>query len=82
MVIARIQIPPEAIIPLAIGLVALLVGGGLGVLLMTKPFIWPVLIVHEGGTWPRDMMDPEHIMFFGPGLLAIIAAVIAAAKKP
>lgn len=28
------------------------------------------------------MTDPEHIMFFGPGLLAIIVALIAGLKKP
>ena len=64
-------------------LVALLIGGGIGVLMMAKPFVWPVLRQwDDSAPYPRGMMDPEHIMFLGPGLLAIIVAVIAAKKKP
>ena len=62
--------------------VAFLVGAGIGVIMMMKPFVWPVIRVTEYGSSARDMMDPEHIMFFGPGLFAIIVALIAALKKP
>ena len=52
-------------------------------MMMSKPFVWPVLRQwDDSAPYPRGMMDPEHIMFLGPGLLAIIVAVIAAKKKP
>ena len=60
--------------------VALLVGGGIGALMISKPFLWPVIRVTEYGSSPRDMMDPEHIMFFGPGVTAIIVALICLLK--
>jgi NADH:ubiquinone oxidoreductase subunit 6 (subunit J) len=63
-------------------IVALLIGVGIGAVMLTKPFVWPVLSMHEGGSWPRGTMDPEHIMFLGPGLVAIIVGLIAGLKKP
>ena len=56
------------------------VGVGLGALMMAKPFIWPVIVVYEyngGGSRQRDLIDPEHLMFLGPGLFAIILGLVA-----
>jgi hypothetical protein len=55
-------------------------GGGLGALMMAKPFVWPVIVVYTyggGGSRTRDLIDPEHLMFLGPGLFAIILGLVA-----
>lgn len=61
--------------------VTVLVGLGIGALMMIKPFVWPVINITETGHWPRDMNDPEHLMFFGPGLFVIIVALVAGLKS-
>ena len=59
------------------------VGFGLGALMMAKPFVWPVIRVYEqGGSRARDLIDPEHIMFLGPGLVVVIATLVCVLKKP
>jgi len=64
-------------------LVTLLIGLGIGVLMIAKPFVWPVMRIWETGqAYPRDTTDPEHLMFWGPGVVVVIVALIAAAKKP
>ena len=57
--------------------VTLIVGLGIGGLMIAKSFIWPVISI--GPTWnhPRDMIDPEHIMFWGPGVVVVIVALVA-----
>jgi len=58
-----------------------LIGGVLGIaigaLMLAKPFVWPVIRDYNNGhTRSRGMMDPEHLMFLGPGLLVLIVALI------
>ena len=66
--------------------IALGVGIGFGALMMAKPFIWPVITTysspHTSWSHPRDMLDPEHLMFLGPGLLAIFVGMYAGLKRP
>jgi hypothetical protein len=60
--------------------VGVAVGGGLGALMIAKPFLWPVIRVYTddgGGRSARDLIDPEHIMFLGPGVFAIILGLAA-----
>ena len=52
--------------------------------MMAKPFVWPVIRVYTDGgvgSRARDLIDPEHIMFLGPGLFAVILG-IAALRRP
>lgn len=64
-------------------LVALLIGLGMAALMFAKPFVWPVMSLWDAGPGePRDMGDPEHLMFFGPAIAIAIATVIAVTRKP
>jgi 4-amino-4-deoxy-L-arabinose transferase-like glycosyltransferase len=62
--------------------VALVAGLVLGALMIAKPFVWPVMRQWENGrAYARGLIDPEHLMFWGPGVVVIVVALIAAAKK-
>lgn len=60
--------------------VTLVAGLGIGAVMIAKSFIWPVISI--GPTWnkSRDLIDPEHIMFWGPGVVVVVVALIAGAK--
>jgi hypothetical protein len=65
-------------------LVGAATGIGLGALMMAKPFAWPVIVTYAyegGGRHERDLIDPEHLMFLGPGLVAIIFG-LAVLRRP
>jgi hypothetical protein len=50
-------------------------------MMIAKPFVWPVMRSWERGpVYPRGMTDPEHLMFWGPGVVVIVVALIAARK--
>jgi hypothetical protein len=63
---------------------ALVVGLGIGALMIAKPFIWPVIRSWsaESGSqrFPdhaRGMMDPEHLVFLGTGVVVVITGLVA-----
>jgi hypothetical protein len=62
--------------------IALVCGLGVGVLMLIKPFVWPVLRVWDNHTYARGMMDPEHLVFLGAGVVVVITALVAGAKAP
>lgn len=63
--------------------VTLLIGLGVAAAMIAKPFVWPVLRIWETGeSYPRGMSDPEHLMFWGPGVVVAIVTLIAALKQP
>jgi hypothetical protein len=62
--------------------VAALIGLGIASLMIAKFFVWPVGHTHEGHFWPRGGTDPEHLMFWGPGVVLVIVTLIAVLKKP
>ena len=61
-------------------LVSVIVGLGIGILMMIKPSVWPVIRITEYGQGARGLNDPEHLMFLGPGLFVIIVALVAGLK--
>lgn len=63
-------------------------GLGIGGLMLAKPFIWPVIRVwsagelgRSAGSRPRDLIDPEHLVFLGAGVVVIVTALIAGKKR-
>ena len=71
------------IVSLAIGLVV-------GVLMIAKPFVWPVIVTWTESygnrgtvTHARGMLDPEHAEFIGSGIVVLVTGLIAGLKaKP
>ncbi len=63
--------------------VALAFGGVLGVALVLKPFVMP-LVTHfsSGSERARVISDPDTISILGPGLAVLVAALVCGLKKP
>lgn len=53
-------------------------GGLIGVALIAKPFVYPLAHRFESEVYKRDMMDLEHIAFYGPGIVVAVVALIVA----
>ena len=64
-------------------IVAALIGFGIGVLMLVKTAVWPVMRIWETGErYPRGTMDPEHLMFWGPGVVVVIVTLVAVLRRP
>ncbi len=68
--------------------VALGLGLVIGGLMLIKPFVWPVIVTYTesyGGRGTvirsRGMMDPEHLEFLATGIVVVITALVAGAKR-
>jgi len=63
-------------------IVALVIGIAIGALMFAKPFVWPVMRIWEDGhRYARGMMDPEHAVFLGSGIVVLVTAFIAGLRK-
>ncbi len=61
---------------------AVVTGLGLGAALIAKPLVWPLAAKGGDGTlYDWDMMDPEHLSFFGPGIVVIIVALVVGLRR-
>lgn len=67
--------------------VSLAIGVIVGGLMLVKPFVWPVIRTWTdsyGGdgprSYPRGMLDPEHLEFIGSGIVVLVTGLIAGLK--
>ena len=63
--------------------IALAIGVAIGALMFAKPFVWPVMRIWEDGhRYARGMLDPEHAVFLGAGIVVLVTALISGLRKP
>ena len=60
-------------------------GVGIGLLLLVKPFVWPVIRHYTeagapGGSRSRGRFDPEHLEFLGTGIVVLITGLVTGRK--
>lgn len=57
--------------------IALVTGVGIGAALIAKPLVWPLWSKsYDGSRREWGLIDPEHLSFLGPGIVAIIVALV------
>lgn len=65
---------------------AYIVGVVIGLLLLAKPFVWPVIRNYTeagspGGSRSRGLFDPEHLEFLGTGIIVLITGLVTGRKR-
>ena len=62
--------------------IALVTGAGIGAALIAKPLVWPLVAKGGDGTmYEWDLMDPEHLSFLGPGIVAVIVGLVVGLRR-
>jgi len=63
--------------------IALATGLGIGVALFMKPLAWPLMYEsYDGHMRQWGLLDPEHLAFLGPGIVAVIVGLVVGLRAP